>query len=75
MGPYPCKLRYLVTDPSNISLQQPETVETYALGGCSGTGASVSLAVSMLEALCQYILQQNTQSKDTAVQAKQVPVC
>lgn len=76
MGPsYTCKLRYLVTDPPNLSLQQLETVEAYTQGGHSGPGASGSLVVSVLEALCQYISQQNTYSKDTAVKAKQSFIC
>lgn len=85
MGPsYTCKLRYPVIDPPNLSLQQLEIVETCTQGGHSGPAASGSLAVSMLEALCQCISQQNTYSKDTAVKAKRsfiyvnktkIPVC
>lgn len=76
MGPsYTCKLRYLVTDPPNLSLQQLETVETYTYGGHSGPGASGTLVVSMLEALCHYVSQQNPYSKDTAVKAKQSLIC
>lgn len=43
--------------------------------GHSGPAASGSLVVSMLEALCQYISQQNTYSKDTAVKARQSFIC
>lgn len=64
MGPsYTCKLRYLVTDPPHLSLQQLETVETYTGWPLWSWGISIIGCVCASSTLPVYFTAKQSRGK------------